>query len=68
MNEDDTEPLAFPDLPDEAVVAINEFLEAFYNHFQNHYYAQMHRWYDALNEREHRRHPTPLPPLTDPPF
>ncbi len=57
--------LAFPDLPDEAVIALNDFLEELYTHFQNHYFAQMHRYY----------HDRPLPdrdqmplPLDDPPF
>ena len=49
----ETNPFAFPDLPDEAVVALDQFLEAFYNHFQNHYFDQMHRWYHELHEREH---------------
>ncbi len=64
----DTDPFVFPDMPDEAVVAIDQFLEAFYNHFQNHYFAQMHRWYHALNEREHCHDPMPWRPLPDPPF
>ncbi len=41
MNED-TDRFVFPDMPDEAVVAIDHFLEAFYHRFQNHYFAQMH--------------------------
>ena len=41
---------------------------AFYNHFQNHYFAQMHRWYHALDEREHYHDPMPSPQLKDPPF
>jgi hypothetical protein len=48
----DTDPFVFPDMPDEAVVAIDQFLEAFYNHFQNHYFAQMHRWYHAVHQRD----------------
>ena len=67
---EDTAPFVFPDLPDEAVVAIDQFLEAFYQRFQNHYFAQMHRWYHALDEREARynRMPSRTPPLKDPPF
>jgi hypothetical protein len=64
----DADPFVFPDMPDEAVVAIDQFLEAFYNHFQNHYCAQMHRWYHALDEREASRGPPPTLPLKDPPF
>jgi len=41
----DLDAFVFPDLPDEAVVAINDFLEDFYTAFQNHYYAQLHRGY-----------------------
>ena len=42
---DDADPFVFPELPDEAVVALNRFLEDFYTAFQNHYFAQIHRWY-----------------------
>jgi hypothetical protein len=65
---DDANPFIFCDMPDEAVVAIDQFLEAFYNHFQNHYFAQMHRWYYELHEREHSHDPVPWRPLDDPPF
>jgi Ulp1 family protease len=62
---DPTDLFAFPELPDEAVVALNQFLEAFYTDFQNHYFAQMHRWYHTIDQR----HPDQLPlPLNDPPF
>lgn len=72
---DPNEPLDFPDLPDESVIAINDFIEEIYRRFQNHYFAQMHRY-----DRQHRdlRHPhaqqlplpltAPTPPLSDPPF
>ena len=65
--DDDTDPFDFPALPDEAVVALNQFLEAFYHHFQNHYFTQMHRWYHALDQRQRYQDPMPLP-LDDPPF
>ena len=39
------EPFDFPELPDEAAIAINDFLEELYTRFQNHYFAQMHRYY-----------------------
>jgi hypothetical protein len=65
--DEDPDPLVFPDMPDEAVVAINQFLEAFYTHFQNHYFAQMHRWYHKLDRRQHYDDQIPLP-LDDPPF
>ena len=46
----DSDPFVFPDMPDEAVAAIHEFLEELYLRFQNHYFAQMHRWYHELDE------------------
>jgi hypothetical protein len=64
----DTDPFVFPDMPDEAVAAIHEFLEEFYLRFQNHYFAQMHRWYHEPDELEVRHDPTPSPPIADPPF
>ena len=42
---DEPDFIAFPDLPDEAVIALNDLLEEFYTRFQNHYFAQMHRYY-----------------------
>jgi hypothetical protein len=65
---EETDPFIFPDMPDEAVVAIDLLLEAFYNRFQNHYFAQMHRYYHALDERVANRGPPPTLPLKDPPF
>ena len=65
---DDTDLLVFPELPDEAVVALDQLLEAFYNHFQNHYFAQMHRWYHALDQRQHYDDDQMPLPLDDPPF
>jgi len=56
---EDADRFAFPDLPEEAVVALDQFLEDFYHHFQNHYFAQLH---------QHYHDPMPLPPLDDPPF
>ena len=67
MNED-TDRFVFPDMPDEGVVAVDQFLEAFYHRFQNHYFAQLHRWYHALDQREHHNGPMPPRPLPDPPF
>jgi hypothetical protein len=66
---DDTDPFIFPEMPDEAVVAIDQFLESLYHRFENHYFAQMHRWYHhALDEREANRRQPPTSPLKDPPF
>lgn len=63
---DDTEPFVFPVLPDEAVVALNGFLEDFHTAFQNHYFAQMHRWYHELVQRRPDDGQMPLP--LDPAF
>ncbi|MDZ7753532.1 MAG: hypothetical protein U5S82_18275 [Gammaproteobacteria bacterium] len=58
---DDADRFAFPELPDEAVVALNEFLEDFYTAFQNHYFSQLHRWYH--DQRPHDNQLTlPLDP------
>jgi len=67
MNED-TDRFVFPDMPDEAVVAIDQFFEAFYHRFQSHYFAPMHRWYHALEQREHCNDSMPSRPLPDLPF
>ncbi|MDP3939181.1 MAG: hypothetical protein Q8R92_13735 [Deltaproteobacteria bacterium] len=64
---DDTDLFAFPELPDEAVIALDQFLDTFYTHFQNHYFAQMHRWYHELDQRHRDNDQMPLP-LDDPPF
>ena len=40
----DLDHFVFPELPDEAVVALNDFLEDFYTAFQNHYCVQLLRW------------------------
>jgi len=48
------DPFDFPDMPDEAIVAIDDFLSEFQTCFQNHYFAQL---------------TLPLfDPLSDPPF
>lgn len=67
---DNTAPFVFPNMPDEAVVAADQFFEAFYHHFQNHYGLQLYRCYHALDERDAYTHPMPSPPspVKDPPF
>jgi hypothetical protein len=65
---EDTDPFVFPDMPDEAVAAIDQFLEAFYQRFEHHYFAQLHRWYHALDQRERDNDPMPSRPPFDPPF
>jgi hypothetical protein len=46
----DVDRFVFPELPDEAVVALEYLLEDFYTAFQNHYFAQIHRWYRELQQ------------------
>ena len=43
--DDATDPLAFPDLPDAAVVALHRCLEDLSTAFENRYFAQLHRCY-----------------------
>ncbi len=64
---DAPDPFAFPDLNDEAVIALNDFLEEFYTRFQNHYFAQMHR-YDAGLSRPDLYNDQMALPLDNPPF
>lgn len=64
---DDTDLCAFPALPDEAVVALDQFLEAFYTRFQVHYLAQMHRCYHELDQQQRDDDQMPLP-LDEPRF
>ena len=61
------DPFVFPELADEAVVALNEFLAVFHNHFQNHYFDQMHRWYHGIEQRQRYNDQMSLP-LAAPPF
>ncbi|MGB8984564.1 MAG: hypothetical protein WCC12_22040 [Anaerolineales bacterium] len=64
---DAPDPFAFPDLNDEAVIALNDFLEEFYTRFQNHYFAQMHRFVAGLSRPDLYNDQMALP-LDDPPF
>jgi hypothetical protein len=57
----------FPAISDEAVIAVNHFLEEFYTHFQNHYFAQLHRYYADLHDPARCNGQMPLP-LDDPPY
>jgi len=63
------DPFIFPELPDEAAAALDQFLEDFYHQFQQRYGMQLYRWYRGLDERE-ARHQLACPPssLKDPPF
>jgi hypothetical protein len=57
----------FPDLPDEAVVAIDNYLTELLTRFQDHYFAQMHRYYHD-RPGENTDYPQMTLPLSDPPF
>jgi hypothetical protein len=66
----DADPFVFPKLSDDAVIAVNDFLEEFYTRFQNHYFVQMHRYeHDHPGpDRYHRQIALPLDDPDDPPF
>jgi len=63
---DDTDRFPFPELTDEAVIALEHFLEEFFIAFQNHYFGQMHRYYQELARRQYDDEQMPLP--LDPSF
>jgi hypothetical protein len=67
---DQPEPFIFPQLEDEAVAALDRFLEDLYNSFQQRYGIQLYRYYRAIDERAARQRPMPTQqlPLEDPPF
>lgn len=44
----DVDRFDFPELSDEAVMAVEYFLEEFFVAFQNHYFGQMHRYHQEL--------------------
>ena len=62
-----TQPFEFPELTDEAIIAINDFLEEFYIRFQEHYCDQMHRYYHDRPRPDTDRGQMTLP-LSNPPF
>ena len=63
---DEPDRIDFPELSDEAVIAINNSREQIYAAFQNHYCAQMHRYYhDRPLDRDDN---DAAPPLDNPPF
>ena len=64
---DPPDPFPFPAISDEPVIAVNHFLEAFYMHFQHHYFAQMHRYYADLPDPARTNDPRPLL-VDEPPF
>jgi hypothetical protein len=69
MADPQADPFIFPELPDAAAAALDQFLEDFYHQFQQCYGTQLYRWYRRLDERDARRHWLSSPPLRrDPPF
>ena len=62
----------FPELPDEAVLALNDFIEQLYNSFTNHYFVQLRQYYteqaDPSNYIPCRHNDQINLPLEDPPF
>jgi len=66
---DNPDPLVFPESRDEAVAALDQFLEEFRDQFQRHYGMQPYRWYRGIDEREAHRHWfSSAPPHQDPPL
>ena len=75
MSYDNPIVLNLPDLSDEAIVGIYNFLQHAIDQFETQYFPQMHRYYWELDEeaRQHRleqckRLHEPPPPDKDPPF
>jgi hypothetical protein len=63
------DPLHFPPLCDEAVLAIHDLLEEILLNFQNHYFSQLHRTYYESRPRHDPFNPQLSLPLQDePPF
>jgi hypothetical protein len=62
--------LNLPELSDEAVVAVHSFLQDLLDRFENQYFAQMHRYYQDVEEerRQHHAEQRQPQPADDPPF
>jgi hypothetical protein len=59
----------FPELSDEAVLALERLIEELYHSFQNHYFAQLHRCsYPAVPQHDPFNDQMSLPLQDDPPF
>lgn len=67
MPEDHSFVIKLPELSDDAVVALHDVLQDILDHFENQYFAQIHRYHQDLQD-ECRELPTPPPSLPDPPF
>ena len=64
---DDPALFAFPELPDEAVAALSDILDEFYVRFQDHYFAQLHRYYHDRPVPDRYNNQIALP-FDNPPF
>ena len=67
MNDEPDLILQFPELCDELVVVLHNLLEELLTQFQNHYFAQIERYYADLRTTDRHTDQMPLP-LDDPPF
>ncbi|WP_437560404.1 hypothetical protein [Acidithiobacillus sulfuriphilus] len=56
-----------PPLPDEAIIAILEFLQRFTECFENQYYGEIHRYYEERS-RANRKAADPPSTTNDQPF
>ena len=63
----DTAPIPLPQLSDDAVVQIHDFIHHFLDLFEARYGDQIHRCYDELSEHSMIQS-EPLPDTDDPPF
>ena len=62
-----TAPISLPQLSDDAVVQIHDFIYDFLNLFEARYGDQIHRYYDELSEHCMIQS-DPMPDTDDPPF
>jgi hypothetical protein len=70
MTDDHPFVLNLPELSDEAIVALHSFFQDVLDRFENQYFAQMHRYYQDIEEerRLHRLEQSEPPRQDDPPF
>lgn len=48
----DTDPLNWPELPDEAAVALHDLLLRFMTEFESRYFGQIHRHYQGQRPKD----------------